>query len=47
MKCPLCLKDFEPIEDQILLVAYGEPNITYGEPEPVCRECYEIWSDGE
>lgn len=46
IKCPLCDKSFEPMENQIILMAWGKPNITYGEPAFVCRECYEMWSDG-
>ena len=43
--CPLCFKNFQPKENQHLLMAYGELNILWGEPEKVCRECYLIHGD--
>ena len=33
------------MQNQILLMFKGELNITFGEPEYVCRECYLIHSD--
>lgn len=47
MECPLCYQEFEPVEDQILLMADGEPNICWGIETYVCRDCYEIHGDGE
>lgn len=45
--CPLCLRQFIPRENQVLLMADDEPNIYCGVETFVCKDCYEIHSDGE